>query len=134
MYRWMNHTSEVEIEIVSPTEAGVLEDAVRALRELIDDGLPAGAASPARAVRLELTARDRATLLAELMEEVLYRAEVDDLVPERLADVTLDDSSVRAELRGHEGRPSSPVKAVTFHRLTFEPVDGGWRATVVLDV
>jgi len=35
---------------------------------------------------------------------------------------------------GHRGTPPHLIKAVTLHRLVFEPDDGGWRARVVLDV
>jgi SHS2 domain-containing protein len=132
MYRWIDHTGELELEIVSDSEAGVLREAVRALTKLI--AARERASAQARIVRLELSAPDRPALLAALMDEVLYRAEVEHLVPERLDAVRLRDGALVAELLAHPGRTSSPVKAVTYHNLTFEPADNGWRATVVLDV
>ena len=48
----------------------------------------------------------------------------------RVQRLELDDGGLRA----HRGDPRHVVKGVTYHRLTFEPTDGGYRATVVLDV
>jgi archease protein family (MTH1598/TM1083) len=46
----------------------------------------------------------------------------------------LEPASIRARVGGYRGDPPHLVKAVTYHRLTFGPSDGGWRANVVLDV
>jgi SHS2 domain-containing protein len=51
------------------------------------------------------------------------------------------DGPVRltAELRGGPIDPDrtalgADAKAVTFHQFALEPVDGGWRARVVIDI
>jgi SHS2 domain-containing protein len=44
-----------------------------------------------------------------------------------------DGFEAMRELLAVEPREASP-KGATYHRLAFEPADGGWRATVVLDV
>jgi protein archease len=130
MYRWVDHTGELELEIEAADERGVFEDAVAALRELIEDGSQEAHESR----KLSLAAPDRATLLAEYLSELVFYAETEDFVPTRLAQLELSDGELKGTVEGYRGRPPHLVKAVTYHRLSFDRVDGGWRANVVLDV
>ena len=61
-------------------------------------------------------------------------AETEGLVPERLTRLEVGDDYLHAQVEGRHGAPAHLVKAVTYHRLEFERVDDGWRASVVLDV
>ena len=131
MYTWGEHTGELELSIDAPTEAAVFADALAAYAELVsDDG------SPDREQRkIELRSDDRAALLAEWLEELVYLADAQRFVPEHPAALELEGERLRAVVRGHIGDPSPLVKAVTRHRLSFESDgSGGWRARVVLDV
>jgi SHS2 domain-containing protein len=130
VYRWVEHTGELEMEIKAPDEATVFADAVAALHELLADG-PRGAAE-SRELAVEAT--DRAVLLAEFLTELLFRVETEDFVPFGLSSFELEDRHLRATVDGYRGRPPHLVKAVTYHGLGFERVNGGWRASVVLDV
>ena len=131
MYRWIDHTSEIELAIEALTEAAVFADAFAAYVELVRDDGP-----PDRERReIELRSDEAATLLADWLEELVYLADAQQFVPDRLADLRLEDGALHATVRGHRGEPCALVKAVTRHRLAFEPDgSGGWRATVVLDV
>jgi SHS2 domain-containing protein len=133
MYRWAEHTSELELEIVAPSEHGVFERGFDAMRELLaresDDDEPA---APPRLV--SISARDHAALLAEWLTELAFLAESEGLVPEWLASLELGDNELRAVVEGRRGSPPHLVKAATYHRLSLRSVGGGWRATVVLDV
>jgi SHS2 domain-containing protein len=130
MYRWVDHTGELELQIVAPDERAVFEDALAALRELLEDG--SHEADESR--ELDLVAGDRATLLAEYLTELLFYAETEDFVPVRVGRLELDAERLRATVQGHRGRPPHLVKAVTYHRLSFDRAPEGWRASVVLDV
>jgi len=129
-YRWVDHTAELELEIEAASEEAVFKDAAGALAELLDDG------SSAEPVVLELALQgvDRALLLADWLEELVYRAETEDLVPDAAEVLELRRDAVTARLRGHRGNPPHLVKGVTHHRLSFAPHGDGFRATVVLDV
>jgi SHS2 domain-containing protein len=131
LFRWIEHTGELELEIEAATEPAVFADALAAYAELVrDDGSP-----DSERREIELRSDDRAALLAEWLEELVYLADAQRFVPEHLADLTLEADSLRAIVRGHTGAPNPLVKAVTRHRLAFEPSEGeGWRARVVLDV
>ena len=131
MFRWVDHTGEMELEIRAPDEATVFRDAVAALAELLDDEQP----GERRHERLEVSAPDRATLLAECLGELVFRAETEGFVPERMSDVRLEPQGLTATVEGHAGHPIPLVKAVTYHRLSFErDPQRGWVAGVVFDV
>jgi len=129
MYRWVDHTAEVELEIEAGSEREVLAEALAALAELL--GVDAGA-DERRTIAVD--APDRPALLAAWLEELVFLAESEGFVPARLDDVELGESSLRAVVAGGLGEPPPLVKAVTYHRLAFEPAGTGYRATVVLDV
>jgi SHS2 domain-containing protein len=130
MYRWVEHTGELEIEIEAPDRREVFEEAFRAMRGL----LQTSHTGPAQVHDVELSAPDGATLLADWLAEIAYLAESHGFVPERLEWQELTDTRLSARLQGFTGEPPHLVKGVTYHRLTLEPSESGWRATAVLDV
>jgi SHS2 domain-containing protein len=131
VHRWVDHTSEVELEVEAPTEEDVFREAAAAL-----GGLLGGETSPApRSVTVAARAGDRATLLAEWLAELAFLAETQGFVPERVEELQLDgETGVRARVRGGGAEPRPLVKAVTYHRLTFACDGDRWRARVVFDV
>lgn len=129
-YRWVDHTAELELRVDAATEAGVFQDALAALAELLRDG----AGREPVVFDVAISAGDRATLLARWLDELVFRTETEDLVPDRVERLTLDESGLQATVQAHRGRPRHLVKGVTYHRLSFDEVDTGYRATVVLDV
>ena len=128
-YGWGEHTGELELWVTASSEREVFEEAVRAMAELLDDE---GGERQSRDVAV--AGADRAGLFAEWLEELAFLAETEGFVPERAEEVVLAPAGVTARVVGHRGAPPHLIKAVTLHRLAFEPDDGGWRARVVLDV
>lgn len=128
-YRWVE-TDEVEVEIEGSTEEAVFTDALRALVELVGDG-PAGE-RVSREITIE--APERGLLLAQWLDELVYLAETEDLVPEEVERIDLSDGRLDAVVRCHRGVVRTPVKGVTYHRLAFGRGGRGFRARVVLDV
>lgn len=115
-YRWVEHTAEVKLEIEASTREAILADALRALGELIDDG-------PLRdrvACEIVVAGREPATLLVQWLDELLYRAETEDLVPEEVEDIDVDQHGLRAVVRCHRGTPR--------HLITASPTTG-WRSS-----
>jgi protein archease len=130
VYRWVDHTAELELRIEAGSEPAVFEDALAALGELLGED-PAG--DPARH-EVSASAPDRAVLLAEWLSELAFLAETQGFVPERAARLEFDGDTLDASVEGRRGNPPHLVKAVTYHRLSLVEDDGIWRATVVLDV
>jgi SHS2 domain-containing protein len=129
MYRFVDHTAELEVELEAESAEGVLRAALRAFAELA--GHAAAGETIERSVVVE--AGDLPALLAAWIEELVFLAETEGFVSED-ADLSLSDLRLSALLRGRRGEPRPLVKAVTMHRLRFRPENGGWSGRVVLDV
>jgi SHS2 domain-containing protein len=130
VYRWVEHTSELELALEASDEPQLFTDALAAFAELVD-----GSASGAL-VRHEIALRshDRATLLVDWLGELVFLAETENFVPERVVALELAPEFLRATLEGRVGEPPHLVKAVTYHGLEFDVDESRVRARVVLDV
>jgi SHS2 domain-containing protein len=129
VYRWVDHTAEVELEIAAGSEREVFADALDALGELLG---ATGDGDERRAV--EVRANDRPALLAAWLEELVFLAETEGFEALGLESLELHGEALRATVRGRRGDPPPLVKAVTYHRLAFAPAGSGYSARVVLDV
>ena len=131
MYRWLDHTSERELWIEDETPKAVLGESAIALGDLLREH-PGG--KPVTHP-VSLSAADLPSLLVEWLEELVYLAENDGFIPERVLKMDLSGSAVEAVVAGQRTTPQTLVKGVTFHRLEFEQgEDGAWHARVILDV
>src|SRR5919204_3952924 len=85
VYRWVDHTAEVELEIEADSEREVFADALVALADLLGT---AGEGNEPRAI--ELNAADRPALLAAWLEELVFLAETEGFEPLSLEALELD--------------------------------------------
>jgi SHS2 domain-containing protein len=130
MHEWRSHTAEIELAVDAPSAEQVFVEAAEALAELISlgrDGEPT-------THRVAIDAADLGALLVEWLEELIFLADTDGFVPERVEDVELRATSLSATLVGRRGPVEPLVKAATYHGLRFACDDGVWQARVVLDV
>jgi SHS2 domain-containing protein len=131
VYRWVEHTGELELQIDAPTEQGVFADAFAAFAEVVADG--GGGDADRRDIALEPASPE--VMLADWLNELVYLADADEFVPTRLAGLELEDGGLRATVHGHRGVPTPLIKAASLHGLECRPTpEGGWQARVVLDV
>jgi SHS2 domain-containing protein len=130
VYRWVDHTSELELEIDAPDEREVFADALAALSDLLGS---VGSQSIVER-RLSLDASDHPALLAAWLEELVFLAENEGFVPTAISWLELRGDALEAEVLGALGDPPQLVKAVTYHDLMFEPGGAGYVARAVLDV
>ena len=130
VYRFVEHTGEVEVAIDASTEEAVFVEAMLAFRELIDD---ADDGWPARHV-VDVSAGDRALLLVEWLTALVFLAEVERFVPEHVAVFELSGDRLRATVAGRRAQPLHLVKAVTLNNVEFRSENGSWHGRVVLDV
>jgi SHS2 domain-containing protein len=130
VFRWLEHTAELGLEIEAPSREAVFEEALAAFAELVGGG-----DGPLTARDVEAQADEPGLLLVEWLSELLYLADAERFVPERVVSLVLDGNRLRATVEGRLGEPGQLLKAVTLHRLEFrEDATVGWRAHVVLDV
>jgi SHS2 domain-containing protein len=131
MFHWVDHTAELELEIEARTEREVLEDALAALAELITvQGRPWERAERT----VQVSAPDRPALLAAWLEELVFLGESQGFVATGIESLELSHNELTATVAGVIDDPPPLVKAVTYHRLLFEPAGDRYVARVVLDV
>jgi SHS2 domain-containing protein len=128
MYRFVAHTAELEVELHAGSPEGVLVEALRAFAELVGPGDGEAVERP-----VDLSAPDLPALLAAWLDELVFLADTEQLVPEG-AELTVAGTRLTGVLRARTGAPRPLVKAVTLHRLRLRPEDGAWQGRVVLDV
>lgn len=128
MYEWRSHTAEVELYVEAATEEQVFAEAADAFGRLVERGRGGDRVTH----ELELEARDRAGLLVNLLEELIYLADTEGFVPDG-AEVELGDT-LRVRVDGRRGEIDPLVKAATYHGLDFTRRGETWEARVVLDV
>lgn len=128
MYRFVEHTAELEVELEADSPEGVFDEARRAFAELAGSGSGEVVSKP-----IDVIARDLAGLLGAWLEELVFLADVEGFVADA-SDLSLNGFRLTGTVTGRRGRPRPLVKAVTLHRLSLRPVDGGWSGRVVLDV
>jgi SHS2 domain-containing protein len=134
-HEMLEHTSELELKLSAPTWPDLLVEAGRALSARLWAGTvpvprPGG---PWREV--ELHGSDRAALLIDWLNELLYYAEAEWWLPAEFIIDEATDQSIRARVRGVpvETAPAE-VKAATLYGVEVEPGPDGLEATVVFDV
>ena len=131
MYEWRSHTAEIELAIEAAAGEEGFTDALAAFAELVVLER-AGAEDEQRAVAIE--APDRASLLVEWLQELIFLADSESFVAERANDVGLGPGSLKATLIGRRTEFEPLVKAATYHGLKFAREGDMWQARVVLDV
>jgi SHS2 domain-containing protein len=130
MYEWRSHTAEIELSIEASSEEQVFADALAAFAELVSVDAEGAAAQ----YDVVLEAADRASLLVEWLQELIFLADTESFVAERADDLRLDAISIRATLVGRRTPFEPLVKAATYHGLRFAREGNIWQAQVVLDV
>jgi SHS2 domain-containing protein len=132
-HEFTDHTSELALRIEATSWSDLIAEAVRAVgAELVREGGEAGA-TPRRVV--EVTAADREALLVDLINELIYLAEVERWAPTDPRVTEAGDRSARVECGGVAlAGPPSRIKAATFHGLAVRSTGPTVTAEVILDV
>jgi SHS2 domain-containing protein len=130
VHEWREHTGELELHVVAPTQREIFAEATAAIAGVLGDGLHGELVER----RIDVAAPDEAALLAEWLGELVWLAERECLVPHRVADLALDGTTAHGTVELRPGRPRDLVKAVTYHGLACRPQRDGWCASVVFDV
>ncbi len=130
----MPHTADVRIEAWGASRERCLVEAALGMVECFAD---VTGVRPTSVERVRLTEESDEELLTALLDEVVYRLDVDGRVPVDLeADATAGDLDVRlalAELADVEVTGGTP-KGISWHGLHFGPDPYGWSCAVTVDV
>ncbi len=88
---------------------------------------------------VEVTGGDSSELLVNWLNEILFLFETRGFFPIDFRVEEAGEDHLRARVLGEPFDPrrhrvEREVKAVTYHQLQVEPVDGAWRARVFVDL
>ncbi len=147
MYRWVEHTADLALELHGEDLPGLFAEGLRALAAT---WLPqVGALDALESLDGELTLHDATLeeLMVNLLNESIFMATVrgEVLAPDAMAmgglieavdggwRLRVPSGPIRRRLP--DGRPAGDhLKAATYHGLVVREEAGGWTATVVIDV
>ncbi|HKI04345.1 MAG TPA: archease [Thermoanaerobaculia bacterium] len=132
-HRWVDHTSEVQLQVGAESLGGLAAEAGRALGLLMLRGAAAEPAGPARTLAVD--SADREALMVDWLNEIVFLAETELWVPVEFEILESSSRHLRVAARGVEvEEPPAMVKAATFHGLRVEEEDGSVQAEVIFDV
>lgn len=132
--------ADVAFDAQSETLEGLFKECAEAtMKVMVEDP---GSIRPATTLEIKLAQENEEMLLFDFLNELIFYKDAKRLLllP---GEITIDreenQCSLKAKLQGEEidaprHRAETDVKAVTMLRFAVQQVEGGWRATVVLDV
>ncbi|MDH6143689.1 MULTISPECIES: archease [Kitasatospora] len=138
-HRTLAHTADLRVEAWSPTVAGCITQAVRAV---VDGFADTSAARPVGERACEVTAAADEDLLVAVLEEVVYRMDADGEIPLDTEVLAIRDTAagrvLSVRFRMADADTAEPVgavpKAVSLHGLRLRGGPDGWTCRVTVDV
>ena len=136
VFRVLEHTADVGFEAFGATREEVFANAGRALLFLITD---LEAIQPRDCVSIQLQGSDPPSLMVNWLSEILYLYDAEGWLFRDFEIDALSDHSLSARALGEKFNPERHqlkllVKAITYHQLSVEQTDAGWRAQVYVDI
>lgn len=134
-YELLEHTSEIELKLRAPTWAALLDQAGAALTARLWAGTDPVPRTGGTWQRVDLHAGDRAALLVDWLNELLYHAEAEWWLPVEFVIEEASDHTLHARVRGVPvAAAPATVKAATLYGAHVTHDAAGLEATVVLDI
>jgi len=136
MYEVFEHTADLGLRVRGATQEELFAEAARGLTAMIVANLDTVRAVQSRT--FEVSGDELGFLMFDWLNELLYAFEADKLLLSRF-DVRIDGDQLHAVCRGEAMDPDRhsmehEVKAITYHQLRVEQVDGSWLAEVIVDI
>lgn len=130
----MPHTADVRIEAWAQTREACISEAVRSL---VDTFADTAAVAPERTAELTVAPGSDADVLVAVLEEVIYRLEVDGEIA-LSADIAGATGGLRVRISLGDAADAEATgavpKAVSLHDLRFAGDPSGWSCGVTVDV
>ncbi|MBU2517070.1 MAG: archease [Proteobacteria bacterium] len=132
----LEHTADLGLWVEADSLEELFASAPAVLAELMVGGPRDGQLAW---LPLELQGVDHVELLVQLLSEVVYLWDAEGLITVAVKVVELTPGQLTARLGvipadRERHQLNEPVKAVTYHQASVEPIGSRWRAEVFLDV
>jgi len=137
IYEPIDHTADAGMWVFGRDHAELFAHAAWALFDTISD---AETIRPQQSVTISIDgAADWEDLLVRWLSELLYHYDTERFLCCSASLTALSPTRLTAQVQGEPFDPAqhpidTEIKAVTYHRVTVEPCDTGWRARVIFDV
>ena len=133
-------TADIAFEATGRDLAELFRDAADATMNVMIDNIEA--IQPRETRQIELSNDKLDMLLFDLLQELIFLKDAERLLLRvRDAQIDMRDATyfLKANVAGEEldserHQQRADVKAVTLHNFSVEKEDGGWKATVLLDI
>lgn len=143
-FEQLPHTADLKIRVYGATRAQLFEHAVVGMFQVIHPKIPACRMVGERVVcdtlpithEIEIRSFDEISLMVDFLSEALYLSDVHNEAYLKAKVHEISDTYVRATLHGIgiTGFEVVEIKAVTYHELDIQQVDGMWQADIVFDI
>jgi riboflavin kinase/FMN adenylyltransferase len=133
-YQEVEHTADRALRVWGQDVPALFVGAAKGMYNLMSDLGEEGLVTTAwREVSLQ--AMDRESLLVDWLNELLYLAEVEELLFVDFQIESLTETTLVARAGGiHAQVTKADIKAATFHDLAIAPDDSGWSTLITFDV
>lgn len=135
-HREIDHTADLGFEVWAPTLPGMYAEAAAALAELCYDLDAVAPTDQRRLVVRGVSAEER---VVRWLQDIYLLLESDRWLMAHASDVQCVEDRIEGTLHGEVYDPTrhtlhTEIKAVTYHGMQVEKIDGLWRTTVIVDV
>ena len=136
MFETFEHTADLGLRIRAPDLDTLFVEAAQALFAAIVEDL--GTVDPRQKLEVKLAGDDRAYLLFDWLNELLFRFDTEHLLFGRF-ELQVDEAGLSGTAWGEPLDRSRhaldhEVKAITYHGLRVEQAADGWLAEVIVDI
>ena len=136
MYEFFDHTADLGLRVRSTDLDALFREAAEGLFAIIVEDVPVVPGAERMEFRLQGERNDY--LLFDWLNELLYVFDTRRLVfRDFVVTVTAEGLTATANaqpLDDSRHRPLHEVKAITYHGLRVEQIDGGWLAELIVDI
>jgi len=134
-YRILEHTADVGIEAKGRTLKEAFENTASGMLSIMIDPEKVG---EKESYSLKVKGSNEKELLVAFLSELLYRYEVNGILPKSVDISLLTDKELKAEVYGEKidlkrHTIDTQIKAVTYHQLTIEK-NKDWRIRIIFDI
>ncbi len=132
----LDHTADIGLAIYGEDLKTLFEHAGEGFFHIITD---LKRVKPRVEKRVELSGESLDRLMVDWLGELLYLHDVGHFLFREFVVETVGEEGLKAVAKGEPYREGAhviktEVKAVTYHQIRVEKMNGGWRARVILDL
>jgi len=132
MYRFLEHTADFKIQVIADSLEDLFKESVLALNEFLNPTL----GGKTKEEEITLTSENLELLYIDFLSQILTKVYIEKMIFEAV-DIKLDleKNFLTAKLKGIEFKKiTKDIKAVTYHQIKIENINGKYLGEFIIDV